>query len=99
MTYFLFALTTKRPKAICPIHEIGFVNIGFAPLSGLELAQTFPERSMKFAYQKIKSFSQYRGQRDYKEKFKPKWSDKFLIYNHDYDLLQAPMVLSKIIRL
>ena len=40
-----------------------------------------------------------RGQRDYKEKFNPKWSDKFLIYNQDYDLLQAPMVLSKIIRL
>lgn len=76
-----------------------FVNLGFAPLSGLESPQTFPERSMKFAYEKIRSLSHYKGQREYKEKFATVWSDKFLIYNHDYDLLQAPMVLSNVIKL
>ncbi len=76
-----------------------FVNLGIAPLSGLEVAQSFPERSMKFAYEKIRSFAHYRGQREYKEKFCPVWSDKYLVYNHDYDLLQAPMVLTNVIRL
>ena len=109
-TYDLVRKTTDSPNGTMDFlivelfkyfksQGLGFVNVGFAPLSGLEVAQSFPERSMKFAYQKIRSFSQYRGQRDYKEKFNPVWSDKYLIYNQDYDLLQAPMVLSKIIRL
>ena len=53
---------------------------------------------MKFAYEKIRSFSNYKGQREYKEKFNPQWNDKFLVYRNDYDLLQVPAVLSKVIK-
>ena len=74
------------------------VNIGFAPMSGLDDAHTFPEKSMKFAYEKIKSFSHYKGMRDFKDKFSPTWHNKYLIYTHDYDLLQVPAVLTKIIK-
>jgi phosphatidylglycerol lysyltransferase len=79
--------------------HIRFVNIGFTPLSGNIDPQTFPEKSMKFVYERIRSFSHFRGQREYKEKFGPVWLDKFLVYNNDYDLLQAPSVLSKVIKL
>ena len=78
--------------------NIRYVNLGFAPLSGNDDPHTFPERSMKFAYEKIRSFSPYKGQREYKEKFCTQWSDKFLVYSYDYDLLQIPMVLSKVLR-
>jgi phosphatidylglycerol lysyltransferase len=74
------------------------VNLGFAPLSGINDPHTFPERSMKFAYQKIKSFSHYKGLREYKEKFEPVWYNKYLIYQNDYDLLQVPAVLTKVIK-
>lgn len=74
------------------------VNIGFAPLSGIGDARTFPEKSMKFAYEKIRSFSHYKGLRDFKEKFSPVWYDKYLIYGDDYDLIQVPTVLSKVIK-
>jgi phosphatidylglycerol lysyltransferase len=74
------------------------VNLGFAPMSGLDDPATFPERSMKFAYNKIKSFAHYRGLRDYKEKFSPEWKNKYLIYTHDYDLLQIPIVLTNVIK-
>jgi phosphatidylglycerol lysyltransferase len=77
---------------------IRYVNLGFAPMSGLNDPHTFPEKSMKFAYEKIRSFSHYKGQRDYKDKFNPLWNDKFLIYSNDYDLLQVPGVLAKVIR-
>ncbi len=77
---------------------ITFVNIGFAPLSGMDDPHTFPERSMKFAYEKIKSFSHYKGLREYKEKFEPVWYNKYLIYEHDYDLLQVPNVLANVIK-
>ena len=77
---------------------IRYVNLGFAPMSGLDDPHNFTEKSMKFAYEKIRSFSHYKGQRDYKEKFNPQWYDKFLIFSNDYDLLQVPGVLAKVIK-
>jgi len=77
---------------------IRYVNLGFAPMSGLDDPHTFTEKSMKFAYEKIRSFSHYKGMRDYKEKFNPLWNDKFLIYSNDYDLLQVPGVLTRVIK-
>jgi phosphatidylglycerol lysyltransferase len=74
------------------------VNLGFAPMSGLDDPQTFPERSMKFAYEKIRGFSAYKGLREYKEKFVTNWYNKYLIYDHDYDLLQIPGALNKVIK-
>lgn len=77
---------------------IQYVNLGFAPMSGLDDPHTFRERSMKFAYERIKSFSHYKGLREYKEKFEPVWYNKYLIYQHDYDLLQVPVALSNVIK-
>ena len=77
---------------------IKYINLGFAPMSGIDDPHTFPERSMKFAYERIKSFSHYKGMREYKEKFNPVWNDKYLIYDNDYDLLQIPAVLTRVIR-
>ncbi len=74
------------------------VNLGFSPMSGLNDPHTFPERSMKFAYEKIRTFSHYKGLRYYKEKFFPLWCNKYLIYSDDYDLLQVPAVLMKVIK-
>jgi phosphatidylglycerol lysyltransferase len=75
-----------------------YINLGFAPMSGLNDPHNFTEKSMKFAYEKIRSFSHYKGQRDYKDKFNPQWKDKFLIYSNDYDLLQVPGVLAQVIK-
>ncbi|HYK56500.1 MAG TPA: phosphatidylglycerol lysyltransferase domain-containing protein, partial [Flavisolibacter sp.] len=49
------------------------LNLGFAPMSGIESPQSFPERSMKFAYEKLKAFSHYKGLREFKEKYSPEW--------------------------
>ncbi len=78
--------------------NIRYVNLGFAPLSGIEIPDDITERSMKFAYEKIKSFSHYKGLREFKDKFDPVWSDRYLIYEHDFDLLQVPALLSKVIK-
>jgi phosphatidylglycerol lysyltransferase len=75
-----------------------YVNIGFAPMSGLNDPHTFKEKSMKFAYEKIRGFSQYKGLREYKEKFATVWVNKYLIYEHDFDLLQIPGTLMKVIK-
>ncbi len=75
-----------------------YVNLGFAPLSGLTNPQNITEKSMKFAYNKLRSFSHYKGMRDFKEKYTPVWYNKYLIYENDYDLFQVPSVLSKVIK-
>jgi phosphatidylglycerol lysyltransferase len=74
------------------------VNLGFAPMSGLEDSRSFPEKSMKFAYEKIKTFAHYKGLRAYKDKFFPTWKNKYLVYSDDFDLFQIPAVLNKVIK-
>ena len=108
-TYDLLRKTADAPNGIMDhiliemfkyfkANGIRYVNLGFAPMSGLNDPHNFTEKSMKFAYEKIRSFSHYKGQRDYKEKFSPQWNDKFLIYSNDYDLLQVPGVLTRVIK-
>ena len=108
-TYDLIRKTADAPNGVVDFIMValfnyakaaGFtsLNLGFAPLSGLITPHNFPERSMKFAYEKIRSFSHYKGLRSSKEKFSPTWHNKYLIYEQDYDLLQVPNVLSKVIK-
>ncbi|MEI7830236.1 MAG: phosphatidylglycerol lysyltransferase domain-containing protein [Prolixibacteraceae bacterium] len=108
-TYDLLRKTSDAPNGVMDyilvemfsyLKAEGFetVNLGFAPMSGLVDPTKFSEKSMKFAYEKIKSFSQYKGMREYKEKFATIWCNKYLIYDHDYDLTQIPTALSKVIK-
>jgi phosphatidylglycerol lysyltransferase len=108
-TYDLIRKTADAPNGVIDfimtamfehLQTQGFrsVNIGFAPMSGMITAHNLPERSMKFAYEKIRAFSRYKGLRDAKDKFSPVWHNKYLIYNQDYDLLQVPAVLNNVIK-
>ncbi|WP_316815463.1 phosphatidylglycerol lysyltransferase domain-containing protein [Pedobacter nyackensis] len=108
-TYDLIRKTADAPNGIIDFIMVamfehlrleGFkkVNIGFAPMSGISHAKNIPERSMKFAYERIHAFSRYKGLRDAKDKFSPIWSNKYLIYSQDYDLLQVPAVLNHVIK-
>ncbi|HVA99453.1 MAG TPA: phosphatidylglycerol lysyltransferase domain-containing protein [Bacteroidia bacterium] len=78
--------------------NVRYVNLGLATLSGIEKGENFTEKTMKFAYENIRSFSHYKGLRDYKEKFFPNWNNKYLIYDNSYDLLQIPSAISKIMK-
>ncbi|WP_208094631.1 phosphatidylglycerol lysyltransferase domain-containing protein [Mucilaginibacter agri] len=75
-----------------------YLNMGLAPMSGIEKAQDLPERTIKFAYEKIQQFRHYRGLRDFKEKFDPLWRNKYLVYENTYDLLQLPLAISKVMK-
>jgi phosphatidylglycerol lysyltransferase len=108
-TYDLLRKTSDAPNGVMDYllielfkyfksNGIQFVNLGFAPMSGMDDPHNFTEKSMKYAYEKIRSFSHFKGQREYKEKFQPIWSDKYLVFDNDYDLLQIPAVLARIIK-
>jgi phosphatidylglycerol lysyltransferase len=74
------------------------VNLGFSPMSGINDPHNFQERTIKFAYEKVRSFSHYKGLRFFKEKFFPVWYNKYIIYNDDYDLIQIPAALARVIK-
>lgn len=108
-TYDLLRKTSDAPNGVMDfilaelfeyVKNQGYtsVNLGFAPMSGLKDPTKFTEKSLKFAYEKIRSFSHYKGMREYKEKFATAWYNKYLIYDHDYDLVQIPTALSKVIK-
>jgi len=77
--------------------EKGFksVNLGMAPLSGIE-GTSFTERTVRFAYENLKSLGHFKGLRKYKEKFSSRWEQKFLIYTNNYHLPQIPKVLKRV---
>lgn len=108
-TYDLLRKTSDAPNGVLDFilldlfaylktQQFTSINLGLAPLSGLENPNTFPEKSMKYAYEKIKSFAHYKGLRDFKDKFSPEWKNEYLVYSHDFDLLQVPSVLAKVIK-
>jgi len=73
-----------------------YLNIGLAPLSGIEKAENLPERTIKFAYENLRRLSHLKGMRFFKEKYATIWHNKYLVYSNGYDLLQAPIALSKV---
>jgi len=72
------------------------INLGLVPLSGMEQAENMTERTLHFAYQNLRQFAYYQGLREYKDKFKPCWTNKYLVFDNHLDLLQLPVVLSRI---
>ncbi len=84
-------------KTFLYLKEEGFksVNMGLAPMSGMENVN-FTQKTIKYAYENLKAFGQFKGLRKYKEKFHPNWEKKYLIYSHNYHLLQVPAALKRV---
>ncbi|WP_316807717.1 phosphatidylglycerol lysyltransferase domain-containing protein [Pedobacter agri] len=105
-TYDLIRKETDAPNGVLDmllaktflyLKEEGFesVNLGLAPLSGID-GPDFTQKTIKYAYDNLKAFAQFKGLRKYKEKFYPSWRKKYLIYSHHYHLLQVPNALKRI---
>ncbi|WP_205461921.1 phosphatidylglycerol lysyltransferase domain-containing protein [Mangrovibacterium lignilyticum] len=73
-------------------------DLGFAAMAGIEEGKNFPEKSIRFAYQKLQAFAHYKGLKEFKDKFGPQWHDRYLIYTNDYDLFSVPSVLNKVVK-
>lgn len=75
-----------------------FLNLGLAPMSGMEEPKNTAEQVVQYAYHKIKRFRQYQGLRSFKEKYASQWVNKYLVYENDFDLLQLPNALNKVMK-
>jgi phosphatidylglycerol lysyltransferase len=76
--------------------EIQHLNLGLAPLSGIEHGSNLPERTIKFAYDNFKQLDHFKGLRFFKEKYAYTWKNKYLVYSNDLDLLQSPIIIKKV---
>lgn len=105
-TYDMIRKETDAPNGILDmllaktflyLKEEGYssVNMGLAPLSGIDGVDV-TQKTIKYAYNHLKIFAQFKGLRRYKEKFFPTWKKKYLIYSHHYHLLQVPRALKRI---
>jgi len=74
------------------------LNMGLAPLSGFDSKKGVIGKSIHFLYNKHKYFRNTRGLREFKEKYDPIWIQKYIVYSHDIDLLAAPLVINKVMR-
>ncbi|WP_428329509.1 phosphatidylglycerol lysyltransferase domain-containing protein [Mucilaginibacter sp.] len=108
-TYDLIRKSSEAPGGVndalivalinyCKLNNYKYLNLGLAPLSGIDQAKDLPEKTLKFAYEKLQQFRHYRGLRDFKEKFLPAWQNKYLIYENHYDLISLPNVLNKVMK-
>ena len=108
-TYDLIRKTEDTPGGVndvliialiahCKEKNIRYLNLGLAPLSNIEQAKGLPEKTLKLAYENLQQFRHYRGLRDFKEKFSPRWSNKYLIYENYYDLISLPKALNKVMK-
>ena len=105
-TYDLIRKETDAPNGVLDmllaktflyLMEEGYesVNMGLAPLSGID-GVDLTQKTIRYAYENLKAFAQFKGLRKYKEKFFPSWKKKYLIYSHHYHLLQVPNALKRI---
>ncbi|MGY3052169.1 phosphatidylglycerol lysyltransferase [Pedobacter sp. UYEF25] len=105
-TYDLIRKATDAPNGVLDmllgktflyLKEQGFdaVNMGLAPLSGID-GVDLTQKTIKYAYEHLRVFAQFKGLRKYKEKFYPTWNKKYLVYSHQYHLLQVPNALKRV---
>jgi phosphatidylglycerol lysyltransferase len=79
-------------------HNCKYINLGLVPMTGITEPQSPAEQIIKYAGEKFRRFKHYHGLRDFKEKYATIWADKFLVYETDYDLLQLPAALNKVMQ-
>ena len=108
-TYDLIRKTTEAPGGCMDAliikmieyaseNKCQYINLGLVPMTGITEPQNPAEQIIKYAGEKLKRFKHYHGLRDFKEKYATIWEDKFLVYETDYDLLQLPAALNKVMQ-
>ncbi|MBO9684633.1 MAG: lysylphosphatidylglycerol synthetase family protein, partial [Flavisolibacter sp.] len=75
-----------------------YLNLGLVPMTGISQPNTAAEQIIRLAAEKMKQFRHYKGLREFKEKYATIWGNKYLVYDSDFDLLQLPVALNKVMR-
>lgn len=71
------------------------LNLGMAPMAGIK-GENVNEQLMNFFKENFKQASRLKGLFDYKNKFEPRWENRYLIYDHAFDLVRFPSILGSV---
>lgn len=93
MDALIIKLTAYAKENMCR-----YINLGLVPMTGIADPKNPAEHLVKYAGERLKRFKHYHGLRDFKQKYASAWKDKFLVYETDYDLLQLPAALNKVMK-
>ena len=66
--------------------------MGLAPLAGMQ-GGTLNEQIMQFYKDHFKQAFRLKGLFEYKNKFEPRWENRYLVYDQTFDLVRFPIVL------
>lgn len=75
-----------------------YLNLGMVPMAGLNTTDSPAEKIMKFASDRLGNFRHFHSLRDFKEKYATYWENKYLIFDNDFDLIQLPVALTKVMK-
>ena len=78
--------------------NLSYLNMGLAPMTGIKAPDSTAEQLVHYAYERLKRFRHYSGLRGFKEKYASAWVNKYLVYEEDFDLLQLPAALNKVMK-
>ncbi|MFT3903125.1 MAG: phosphatidylglycerol lysyltransferase domain-containing protein [Niabella sp.] len=73
-----------------------FLNLGLVPMSGLNEPDNAAEQIVKYASTRMGAFRHYQTLKDFKEKYATIWENKYLVFANDFELLQIPTELKKV---
>ncbi|SDQ03984.1 phosphatidylglycerol lysyltransferase [Chryseobacterium soldanellicola] len=78
--------------------DLKYINLGMTPMAGMQEPSNTAEDVLQFVYQRVGSFKSYQTLRNFKEKYADTWENKYLVYNSDFDLIQIPASLNKVMK-
>jgi phosphatidylglycerol lysyltransferase len=68
------------------------LNMGLVPMAGMH-GSNLNEQVLQFYRDHFRQASRFKGLFDHKNKFEPRWENRYLIYDEVYDLIRFPGVL------
>lgn len=71
------------------------MNLGMAPLANLE-GGGLVAAALRLLYSRGSRFFSYEGLRAYKEKWKPRWEPRYLVYRSDLQLPQLVLAIARV---
>ncbi|HTJ48818.1 MAG TPA: phosphatidylglycerol lysyltransferase domain-containing protein [Cyclobacteriaceae bacterium] len=77
-------------------NEFKTLNLGMAPLAGAEEKTSLNEQVIRIYRDYFKQAARFKGLYEYKNKFGPRWENRYLIYDQLYDLVRLPRVLDDV---
>jgi len=76
-------------------------SLGMAPFAevGTEPGATIPERAVHLFYERFNRFFSYKGLRDYKNKFQPRWEPRYIVFASEVQLPRIALALLRVTEL